>query len=461
MTESAMTLLAASGIVEVLEKVWAYAQIFIGFSLIIFFHELGHFMVAKWAGVRVEKFAVGFFREVFGFTYGETRYSFNLLPLGGYVKMLGQEDFEVDTTGELQHSDDPRSFVNKPVGHRMAIVSAGVVMNLILAGLLFMIVFMVGMEVRESRVGTILPDSPAAMAGIMPGDIVRSIDGEEINDFNEIAMAVVLAEPGKPLDFEVERQGKIMHFMVEPRYEPKVDTFQAGIGPAHSREILVAGPEYSPRNARHPRRYDKIVSIDGVPVTQDNADEMINRLLTDPLNVNEILVERSENPDDPDSPTRMVPVNLVPRLVLDTPEADNGSPRQLLGLVPLVRVSTIEPGGRADLAGLEQGDVILSWDGKANPTRQMILKSVAALRHRGEGGIPVRVRRDRTGKIEELFVRPKIKVHPITRKPSHPEVGATFLMFADSWCLPPKCLYPFKTMLSLRIARRASYPRPM
>ena len=157
------SLLAAAESPGVLKNIWFYVQIFIGFSFIIFVHELGHFAVAKWAGVRVERFAIGFFREIFGFTRGETRYSFNLLPLGGYVKMLGQEDFEVDITGELLFKDDPRSFANKPVGHRMAIVSAGVIMNLLLAGVLFMIVFLVGKQVPIPRVGAVLPDGPAAL----------------------------------------------------------------------------------------------------------------------------------------------------------------------------------------------------------------------------------------------------------------------------------------------------------
>ncbi len=145
------SILAAAGEPSALDRLWFYVQIFIGFSFIIFVHELGHFIVAKWAGVRVEQFAIGFMREIFGFTYGETRYSFNLLPLGGYVKMLGQEDFEVDTTGDLQFKEDPRSFANKPVGHRMAIVSAGVIMNLILAGARCMGVFPVGQEAVAPR----------------------------------------------------------------------------------------------------------------------------------------------------------------------------------------------------------------------------------------------------------------------------------------------------------------------
>ena len=129
---SLLILAQTSGVFDVAltiwSTVWPYLLMLLGFSVIVFVHELGHFAVAKWAGVRIETFAIGFGREIAGLTRGETRYSFNILPLGGYVKMLGQEDFD-DKSNQLRFKDDPRSFINKPVGHRMAIVSAGVIMN--------------------------------------------------------------------------------------------------------------------------------------------------------------------------------------------------------------------------------------------------------------------------------------------------------------------------------------------
>ncbi len=182
--------------------------ILLGFSVVIFFHELGHFSVAKWAGIRVQKFAIGFGPEMLGFSMGETRYSLNLLPLGGYVKMLGQEDFEIDKSGELALSDDPRSFMNKPVGHRMAVVSAGVIMNLLLAAVLFMVVFMVGKREESPMIGEVVADTPASKAGLQAGDRVVSINRFEISNFNEISTAVRLAAPFEPLTFVIEREGE-------------------------------------------------------------------------------------------------------------------------------------------------------------------------------------------------------------------------------------------------------------
>ena len=433
-------LLAVGEPESALKSLFFYAEIFIGFSFIIFFHELGHFAVAKWAGVRVERFAVGFFRELFGFTYGETRYSFNILPLGGYVKMLGQEDFELDTTGDLQVRDDPRSFANKSVGKRMAIVSAGVIMNLILAGLLFMIVFMVGMRVAAPTIGAVLPDAPAARAGLLPGDRITAIDGKEVNEFKDISMEVVLAEPGQPLDFEIERGGTRRHIPVEPRRDPRTGLFAVGIASAQNNIILGVGPEYDPANPHHPRPYDRVVEINKEPVTQANANEMMNRLFTDPLGVKELVVVRPQHPperaDDVDYPGERVAVELVPRLKL-FPSASGPSPPHLLGLVPPVRVSSVTPRGRADLAGLRVGDVIVRWDDIWFPSAKQIDENMRKRTRVREEDIPVVIRRTIEGRPvrRPMTIRPRVKVSPLTRKRSAPDAGATFLMFADDWLL--------------------------
>ena len=149
----------------VLSKLGGVLLMIAGFSVVVFVHELGHFLVAKWAGVRVDKFCVGFGKELFGFTRGGTRYAFNALPVGGYVKMLGQEDFAVDKDGDWQFKKDPDSFANKPVRVRMVIVSAGVVMNLVFAAVAFMIVYTVGLPSLAPVVGLF----PQAARRIWPG----------------------------------------------------------------------------------------------------------------------------------------------------------------------------------------------------------------------------------------------------------------------------------------------------
>ncbi len=257
-------LLMQISLASIWDSVWPYLLMVAGFSAIVFVHELGHFMVAKWAGVKVEQFAIGFGKEIIGFTKGETRYSFNMLPLGGYVKMLGQEDFD-DKSEELKFNDDPRSFVNKPVGHRMAIVSAGVIMNIIFAGLLFMTVFMIGMETMATRVGLVEPDSPAHRAGIVSGDKILEINGERILEWQGVSMAVTLAPPHEPVDFLLEREnGEREHLMVTPDYRRPDSTRQPrrqiiGVIPGVTREIVAIGAEVSKDKPTSPRIGDTIV----------------------------------------------------------------------------------------------------------------------------------------------------------------------------------------------------------
>jgi RIP metalloprotease RseP len=427
-------LLAAIDARGILRSVWLYGQIFFGFSFIIFIHELGHFMVAKWAGVRIEQFAIGFFREVVGFTRGETRYSFNLLPLGGYVKMLGQEDFEVDTTGELQFRDDPRSFANKSVGARMAIVSAGVIMNLILAGFLFMAVFLIGKTVPAARVGMVVPDSPAALAGMQTGDRIVSIDGAEIDEWMDVNMAVILAKPDEPLDVVVERAGKQMVLQVEPVRNPDRDAFHIGISSPHNSTLVAVGPEYSPTDPTNPRVGDKIVEMAGQAVTDDNANAMMNQLLTDPLSNTSVVVERRKELDNPNSPVERVTVQLRPRLALKPIDTRGGAPN-LLGMVPLLRVSEITPGGRAELAGLKVGDTIVEWAGIRFPNGRQIDDNITASaqveKARPERDIPIRVWRGPEQKEVSLVVRPLVRIVPITGKRSAPTIDAKYKMFAD------------------------------
>src|SRR5829696_4814640 len=182
----------------------------LGFGFVIFWHELGHFFAAKWVGIRVEQFAVGFgqalisWRKGMGITagssgkkydelvaagqaegVGETEYRLNWIPLGGYVKMLGQDDLRPNA-----QQDDPRAYNRKSIGARMFVVSAGVIMNILLAAFGFMVVFLMGFRVQPAQVGSVIPDSPAAnatrldgtLAPLKPGDRIRYYDNKYQHD---------------------------------------------------------------------------------------------------------------------------------------------------------------------------------------------------------------------------------------------------------------------------------------
>ncbi len=383
--------------------VWPYLMMMAGFSVIVFVHELGHFAVAKWADVRVERFAIGFGRELIGFTRGETRYSFNLLPLGGYVKMLGQEDFD-DKGNELKFKEDPRSFASKPVGHRAAIVSAGVIMNVLFAFFLFMIVFLVGMNSTAPRIAFVEPDSPAERAGLLPGDLVKEINGQSIKEFNEIRMAVMLAPKHEPINVIVEREGVDRTVPIRPEYRKPRSTRDVqrqviGIAPGVTPEILGVGPEIDTSRADRPHVGDKVVEVAGVEVTKANANQIYQMLA---YSEEDVVVERKD-PKNPDAEPQRVTIKIPPVLSLYPSELGDTSTVSVLGLTPLVRISGVDPRGRAHVAGLKTGDTILSLDDKPYPDPAMIAR---AIRHNAERDIHFRVRtadqRVRTG-----FLRPK------------------------------------------------------
>ncbi len=159
-----MEIQALSVIAFLTHWVWPIFLFIFGLGAVVFVHELGHFLVAKAVGIKVERFAIGFGPRVCGYRGKETDYSLMLLPLGGYVKMLGQEDFAPLKEGE---EPDPRAYSSKSVGARFAVISAGVIMNVIFAAIMFVILGMIGMPVPAPVVGGTVPGYPASETEIV------------------------------------------------------------------------------------------------------------------------------------------------------------------------------------------------------------------------------------------------------------------------------------------------------
>ncbi len=199
-------------------------------TLVVFFHELGHFWVARRAGVRVLTFSLGFGPELAGFNdrHG-TRWKLSAIPLGGYVRFFGDEDAAStpDQTRLARMSPQERkeSFFYQPLGWRAAIVAAGPIANFILAIVIFALVFMVyGKQVTAARVDQVNAESAAAQAGFMPGDLVLSIDGKRIESFSDM-QRIVGIHAGQPLTFVVDRNDREVTLTATPELKEIKDNF--------------------------------------------------------------------------------------------------------------------------------------------------------------------------------------------------------------------------------------------
>jgi regulator of sigma E protease len=191
-------------------------------TIVVFFHELGHFLIARLCGVRVMTFSVGFGPELLGFTdrYG-TRWKLAAIPLGGYVKFFGDENAASvpDEAAVAAMSAEERkvSFFHQPVGRRAAIVAAGPIANFILAIVIFATIFVLyGRTTTAARIDSVQPDSPAAMAGLKAGDVVVSIDGRRVGSFSDM-QRIVSAAAGRTLEFKIDRGGAPVSIMATPQ----------------------------------------------------------------------------------------------------------------------------------------------------------------------------------------------------------------------------------------------------
>ena len=227
-------------------------------TIVVFVHEFGHFYIARKNGVRCQAFSIGFGPELFGFTdkYG-TRWKFSLVPLGGYVKMFGEgETMQVveggatdPVTRPLTPEEKAVSFKHKRVGQRAAIVFAGPAINFIFGILVFWVMFMtLGRPVTEPVVGQVVEGSAAAEAGVLTGDRIKSINGNEINRFEDILTTVLLSD-GSTMELVMERDGAARKVMITPRQTEEdmgmgkpQKRYKLGIGAANTGATVVLNP---------------------------------------------------------------------------------------------------------------------------------------------------------------------------------------------------------------------------
>lgn len=357
----------------------------IGFSLIILIHEAGHFIAARYVGIRCEQFALGFGQAIFswrkglGFRLGssekeyhkrvqegtaaglgDTEYRWNWIPLGGYVKMMGQDDTKPGLV-----VNDPGSYTSKTVGQRMLVISAGVIMNIIFAAIAFMVLFVVGLDVPKAVVGGVVPMAPAQLAKtadgkpapIQVGDEIVSINGTpQHNDFRKIALNTALAKKDQALEVEVKRvDGSLEKVFVTPQASGgSMSILMLGV----SMPALLEGPDLSipslraeydamPASSRPLGQGDVIVAVNGEPVEKTEFYKLDRALQASNGKPVQITIKGADGKERT--------AELQTRL--EDPFGELGL--QFAGMVPRAKVMGLTKPSAVD-GKLEPGDVIAS-----------------------------------------------------------------------------------------------------
>ncbi len=233
----------------------------LGFMILI--HEFGHYAVAKWLGVRVEVFSIGFGKRLFGFRKGETDYRIAAIPLGGYVKMSGENPMD-------ERTNDPREFLNHSRWHRFLLAIAGPAMNIILAIVLLTTVYMVHYEYpavydESTTIGWVLKGSAAAKAGFQIGDRITQIDDVKNPTWEQVDLKEALS-PNQPLFVQVERDGKLLPLTVTPEAAGVDQIGVAGWAPKEKTVTITDLQAGRPADKAGLKEGDEIIALDGKPV---------------------------------------------------------------------------------------------------------------------------------------------------------------------------------------------------
>lgn len=330
-----------------------YFAIFIG--VLVTVHELGHFLAAKWAGVKVLKFSIGFGPKLVGFRRGETEYVIAAIPLGGFVRMAGEIPGD-----DVPEEDVKRSFLSAPWWKRAIIVVAGPAFNLIFPILAYFIAFIGDHQVLSPRVGWVEPDYPAARAGILPGDLITKVDGQPIRAFDEIRTALD-GVWDREVAVTVKRGDQDLVLRITPmKLEEstpleKVKRGLLGVSPI-ARPAIIGVPKGSAAEAAGLESFDRILTING-DVVRDEVQ--LDQVLAGKTGDLKVQVIRSELADVGGANV------VIPELDTVTVPRGEGTGFAALGGAESADtyVWTVFPGSPAAKAGLKRGDKLVSIDG--------------------------------------------------------------------------------------------------
>ncbi len=331
---------------------------------LIFVHELGHFLVAKALGVKVLRFSIGFGPRLFGVRRGETEYRLSLLPLGGYVKMAGDDPSEA-----LAPEDRGRGFLEQTPWRRFAIAAAGPTANLVFPAVIYfaLAVGQNGEPTPGPFVGTVAPGSPAAVAGLRPGDRIVSVappgaPARPVRYFTDLR-ELVSPHPEEPLTVRVERDGRpLPPLTITPAPEEDSNPIETTV-----RGVIGVTPSYAPAVVAPVRRgaagplepFDLVVRAGGEPVRHlGDLERALARAACAPLDLEVVRERPVELPAATLATFDTVTLQGVPTCA--------GGARALVPADPTVStfIAAVQPGSPAAKAGLERGDAIASVNGK-------------------------------------------------------------------------------------------------
>ncbi len=239
-------------------------------GILVFVHELGHFLAAKMFGMRVDVFSLGFPPRAFGKKIGDTDYCISWIPIGGYVKIAGMIDESFDTE-HLSRSPEPWEFRSKPIWQRMVVISAGVIMNIVLAIAIFWgINYVQGKSVLDTtEIGYVLPESPAAKIGLAAGDKIVRINNEPINDWDGVRSHIYLENIGEDLQFVINRGGREIVLSAPYTMLQGLNEGTFGVMPQHMEFVINTVDPGKPADAAGLKPNDVLLTIGGETITYD------------------------------------------------------------------------------------------------------------------------------------------------------------------------------------------------
>ena len=378
-------------------------------GLLIFVHELGHFLVAKYFKVRVEVFSLGFGKKLLSFRRGETEYCIAAVPLGGYVKMFGD-----DPSADISEADRAGSFLHKPVGQRIAVVLAGPIMNLLFAFLLYSAIAMIGEKALFPGLGDLAQNSAVWSAGFRSGDTILEIDGKSIATWNEIEKKIQ-SNPEKPLRFGIQREdGTATSLEVTPKLiaNPNVLSWTKEIGDIDgltflSRSATIAVIPGSAAAKAGMRSGDSIVKINATQFRRwreiERAVESFTKETKLTFTVQRGFIEALQKADDEAQPQTL-------EFIVDVPSTAAGqsgtAALRALGFDdPELYLASIEKDSPAEKAGLRPGDQLVSINGEKLTKFEEVVGRIRAF----DGTKPIDFAVIRDGKPMTLAISPNVK----------------------------------------------------